>query len=151
MKARRKETGFSVVEIMIISSIIILLLMIVLPAQVTARNRHDAAVLAGNLRTYAIAFKEYADLNGSFPEDAARGHVPEGMEGKLPLFDAPSVLGGFWDWDFEPASGRAEINLLHPTDRYSVLEKLDSMVDDGNLGTGCLVYNGMRLTLFLAD
>ena len=151
MKGKRQETGFSIVEIMIISSIIVLLLMIVLPAQVNARNRHDASGLATSLRTYAIAFQEYADLNGFFPGEAAQGQIPEGMEGKIPLFESPSVLGGTWDWDFEPASGRAEIHLLHPADRYAVLEKLDKMVDDGNLASGCLVYDGMRLTLFLAD
>ena len=145
----RKQRGFTLVELMIIVLIIGLLAAMAIPAIHKSRVRSQATHLANNFRVYSQAFEVYATEQGSWPPDASRGVIPTGMEGQLPRFDEESVAGGWWDWEGNTVGVRAGLSLVESSAPDVVFEKVDIILDDGNLSAGRFIHNGDRVTLVL--
>lgn len=135
MKSLTKR-GFTLVETMIGVTIIGLLASISIPAFSKVKRNSDATGLANNFRTYAAAFEIYAIDNGGWPADVSRAVIPTGMEGSLPRFNIPTIYGAKWDWDHLVGGVTASVSLRSPTMDFAMLEKVDAILDDGNLNTG---------------
>lgn len=131
--------GFSLVEIMMIVLIIGLLAAIAIPAYLNARTRSQATTLANNFRIYAAAFEIYATEEGSFPPDVNRGIIPAGMEGRLPKFTEPSIVGGNWDWDQGSVGFTAAVTLIGSDIEPRVARKIDEILDNGDPASGRLI------------
>jgi prepilin-type N-terminal cleavage/methylation domain-containing protein len=141
--------GFTLVETMVVVGIIGLLTSISIPAMQKARSGSIATALANNFRTYAQAFEVHALEQGTWPPDANHGIVPEGMEGQLPRFTETTAAGGHWDWEHMAMGVTAGISLRTSNADASILERIDGILDDGNLLTGNFISNGNRVTLIL--
>ena len=146
---QRPNHGFSLVEMMIIVGIIGLLAAIAIPAFQSYRVRSQATALANNFRTYASAFEIYATEHGEWPEDTNEGMMPPEMEGRLPRFLEPSIVGGLWDWEKEILGVTAGISLVKSDGTLAVFQKIDEILDDGNLKTGRFFGNKDRYTYTL--
>ncbi len=141
--------GFTLVELMIVVAIIGLLAALAIPAYLSTRDRSVATAVANNLRTYNNAFQIYATENGSWPPDANSGIVPPGMEGELPKFTEETAVGGTYDWEYMTMNVTAGISIVGSNLDTRLAQKIDEILDDGNLSTGRFIANGSRYTYVL--
>lgn len=139
--------GFSLVEVMVVVTIISVLASLMVPAVHYLKLRARTASIANDFRTFEAAFNAYAQERGSFPAEAAAGVIPAGMEDRLnaTAWLRPTPMGGRYNW---------ENNQLHFGVRYRAaiaitataasplpldvnqLYDLDRKQDDGNLLNG---------------
>jgi prepilin-type N-terminal cleavage/methylation domain-containing protein len=82
MKDRR---GFTLVEILIVVSILALLAALVVPKVQEARARARAADVLGSMRAIRVAATIYFDSAGTWPPTAAVGVIPPSLRGYLPV------------------------------------------------------------------
>jgi hypothetical protein len=71
------------------------------------------------------------------------------MENRLAGFTEPSVVGGRWDWEGPKVCCEASICLDNVRGSTRVLQRLDEMMDDGNLSMGLMRLEGERLIMIL--
>ena len=141
--------GFSLVEIMIVVGIIGLLAALAIPAFLSSRNRSQATAIANNFRVYSEAFEIYATETGDWPPDAGPGGMPDGMSERLRNWNERTPVGGQWDWDRGVLGISAGVTLINANASDSVLERIDRVLDDGNLSTGRFQELGNGVTLIL--
>jgi prepilin-type N-terminal cleavage/methylation domain-containing protein len=97
----RRVAAFTLVEIMIVVSIIAVLATIAMPSFLRARRRAQNTRFANDLRVVTSAFELYAMEHGSYPVNATPGVLPAGMDTYFgPTFDFSDAtpIGGNWDW-----------------------------------------------------
>ena len=63
LMAQHRRAGFTLVELLVVISIIALLIALLLPALAAARNLAESTVCLSNLRQCGLALQEYADEN----------------------------------------------------------------------------------------
>jgi len=136
-----RAPGFTLVEIMVTVVIIGLLAAIAIPTvQRVQRKARDARFIS-DIRAFSQAFETYAMKNGTWPADANRGIVPNGMSGELrdAEWTARNSLGGVWDWDYKSNGITASISTIEVVVDDTEMTQIDAMFDDGNLATGNFV------------
>jgi prepilin-type N-terminal cleavage/methylation domain-containing protein len=136
----RRDSGFTLVEMMIVVAIVALLAAIAVPAFVGARQRSQNAKFINALRVASDAITLYAIENGGrYPADVNRGVVPAGMASYLDQsFDwtALTPIGGRWDWDFNRPGAKAAVSVVGSPATATQMREIDAMWDDGDLNTG---------------
>ncbi len=134
----RKKHEFTLVEIMIVVAIIGLLATIAFPAYDEARKRSQVNRFAKDIKVATAAFEMYAIENGGFPPDTTPGVMPNGMADYLDGMDwsGATTLGGKWDWDNGQFGFTAGVSVYLPDCELELLEKVDRLIDDGNLSNG---------------
>jgi prepilin-type N-terminal cleavage/methylation domain-containing protein len=135
---RQARSAFTLVELMIVVGVIALLAVIAFPSMVRARECSTTSRMAADLRIACDSFVEYFAEHGKYPADTLPGIVPDGMAEYLKRvpWTEPTVLGGQWDWDNGVFGFKAGVSLYEPTAPVAQLQKLDALIDDGNLSTG---------------
>jgi len=134
---RRRPGGFTLVEIMIVVTLIGLLASLAIPAMNRIRTRARVTAFVNDLRTGKDAFETYALENGTWPADGT-ANVPNVMAGYLNLakYSGTTPLGGAWDWDYGVFGVTAGLSVDSPTAAITDFAQVDVMIDDGNLSTG---------------
>ena len=135
----RRVSAFTLVEIMIVVSIISLLAMIAMPSFLRARRRSQNVQFINDLRVATSAFQLYAVEHNAYPPNATTGVLPSGMATYFgPTFDftAPTPIGGAWDWDFKKNGNVIGVSVVAPTVDVTQLQEIDAMIDDGDLLQG---------------
>ncbi len=133
---RRRQAGFSLVEIMFVVVIISLLAMLAMPAITKVRRAAQSNRFISDLRTFVQAFEGFITMNGSFPANATAGVVPIGMDEdlKTPAWKVVNSLGGRWNWDnLATGVGIASSGITAP---LSQMVQIDAKIDDGDLSNG---------------
>ena len=138
---KRGLGGFTLVEVMLVVSIIALLAVVAIPSLLKARQRSQISSVANDLRVFGDAFGLYSLQKGVYPVDT-HNTLPPGMEDYISQksWDS-SPLGGHYNWE-GPSWGEggayayAGISLYGATAPQSQVRELDHMIDDGNLSTG---------------
>lgn len=136
-----KHHGFTLVEILIVVTIIGILAAIVTPMVGNAMNGGNQVAFISDMRTLANAVTLYNAQTGLYLEDSSSGVLPTG----LGPFIRPgswtngTPLGGVWDSElnsFGITSGFGVhfIGGGNPGDAY--MQEIDQSFDDGNLATG---------------
>jgi prepilin-type N-terminal cleavage/methylation domain-containing protein len=149
----RSAGGFTLVELMVVVTIISLLFLTAVPTYRQIQRKARASTIANDFRVYAGVFQAYAHENGSWPPEAAAGVVPIGIspdEIKVDAWSAVTPIGGKFDWEYNQLhpggtspdgrvraaiaiTGTADAPLLIDAD---MMEMIDRELDDGNLATG---------------
>jgi prepilin-type N-terminal cleavage/methylation domain-containing protein len=129
--------GFTLVEIMVVVVIIGLLAAIAIPAFQEARRSTVATRVATDLKVFSEAFALYALEHGVYPPDVTPGVIPPLMVGHLPSsFTRATPAGGFYDWDYQQFGVTAGVSVFSPTAGIDVMQRVDRILDDGNLTSG---------------
>jgi len=135
----RRAAGFTLVEIMIVVSVIALLAVIALPSFLRARQQAQNAKFMNGLRIACDAFEQYATDHSAYPADVNRGVVPTGMANYFgATFDwtKPTPIGGNWDWDYKVFGFTAAVSVVGATASVQQMTDIDAKMDDGDLSTG---------------
>ena len=138
--------GFTIIELMIVVSIIGLLAVLAIPAMRKAHRRAQNSAFSNDMRSVANnAFEQYAIEKGDYPPDSPPGVVPPEIVPYLPkrfVWTAKTPIGGQWDWDRAPGRGEtihnvyAGLSVYKPSRTTPQMRELDTLMDDGNLLTG---------------
>jgi prepilin-type N-terminal cleavage/methylation domain-containing protein len=135
----RRHTAFTLVEIMIVVSIIALLTAIALPSFMRARRRSQNAKFVNDLRVASGAFEMYAAEHNGYPPNVTPGVVPPGMDiyfGSNFNFTAPTPIGGNWDWANRKVGNFIGVSVFSPTADDTQMQEIDAIIDDGDLTQG---------------
>lgn len=142
-------SGFTMMELLAVAFILALFALLVLPTYQNHDDHERAVTAANQFREFASTFNNFAQANGSWPSHKSPSLLPAGMEENLPGFTETTPIGGYWDWCTEPCGKKIKIHLVQPTVGLAVLEKIDFMLDDGNLDSGTMTGSEDRLSLNL--
>lgn len=158
---RARRRGFSLIELMIVVSIIAIAAMLVRIAMQRINLRARASAYWSDCRVFSEAFNRYAQEKGDFPADQnGVGLFPPNMDGYLNRTQwlRKTPLGGTYDWDNKTASNSTRvkfngvIRVNGCTWTTANLTKVDKWYDDGNLTTGNFrVTDGGATVLFIVE
>jgi len=134
---------------MIVVIIIGLLASLAIPAFLKIQENSYASRLANDYRTFRNAFEIYYLENAGWPEDVNHGQLPPEMEGYVVGFTEQAPTGDHWDWDRNAAGAVAGVSLRGGRTSERVMEKVDEILDDGDLSTGRVYRHSNRYTFEL--
>ena len=134
-------------EIMIVVVIIGLLATMAYPAFLKVKIHSQASRIANDFRAFSGLFETYALDNGTYPADAAPGAIPSGMADyiKNDNWTSNSPIGGNYDWVYNGVGGTgigAAVSIVNYTSGDDPINKLDEIMDDGDLSTGVIQKSG---------
>lgn len=144
--------GFTLVEIMIVVSIIGLLAAIATPAFIRARQKSQATAIANDFRVFGDAFKMYTLEYGAMPGEmegpammADDTGINEYLD-KEKFTNAPSLRNGGYDWDGPPPHAYCGISIRPSQVSADLIQVIDEIGDDGNVNSGTMrwMYNSNR-------
>jgi prepilin-type N-terminal cleavage/methylation domain-containing protein len=135
----RRAAGFTLVEIMLVVSIIALLAVMALPSFMRAREQARHAKFINALRIAIGAFEMYSIEHSAYPPDVNRGIVPAGMSlyfGPTLQWTGQTPIGGQWDWDYSQFGFTAGVSVVSSPATLAEMTDIDEKIDNGNLSSG---------------
>lgn len=134
-----KVLGFTLIEIMIAIVIIGLLAALAVPAFQRLKQRSLATLMANDFRQIKASFERSSLEMGRWPPAAGAGVIPLNMDGMLPTaYTMPAPVGGQYSWS--GPTGRLVLSGGPPNN--TVMQQVDTIIDDGNLETGSFTSPG---------
>ena len=132
------QTAFTLVEVMIVASVIGLLAAIAVPNFIMARESAQNGRFIGDLRMARGAFQMFNMDTGRYPVDQLPAIMPGGMDQYLARMQwaGATSIGGQWDWDYQQFGFVAGVSVYQPSVPATQLAKIDRQIDDGNFNTG---------------
>ena len=144
-KRKHGRAGFTILELMIVVSIIGLLSVLAIPAFMKQRRQTQDTAFLNDLRLLSASMERHAITEGDYPADAAAGVEPAGFAPYRPRqidWTEKSHIGGNWDWDRAVHRGTnvhgfyAALTISHPRRTSMQMADIDKRIDDGNIDDG---------------
>ena len=131
--------GFTLLELLVVITIIGVLASIAIPTYNSMRDRAKVGRTATELRNFATAFFAFAMANGEFPEDNHE-ELPPGMEAFISpaVFNRTTPIGGRYNWEGPDNYPYAGVSISGSIDDPDLIAVLDNVMDDGDPNTGRL-------------
>jgi len=152
MAKSKKTRGFTLVEIMVVVTLIGFLAVLAVPGFQRIKLRALTASYTSDTRLFSEAFQRYAQENGSFPETSPVGVIPAGMETYLNPNDwnKTSSIGGNYSWLSIQNTNQTVgiIVVAGATLSAEELQLIDTWIDDGNIGDGNLLTIGAGTVVY---
>jgi prepilin-type N-terminal cleavage/methylation domain-containing protein len=139
------RSAYTLVEIMIVVSIIGLLAVFAIPAVGKARMRSRDTLFIQKMQMIVDnGLEQIAMAEGNYPDDVAAGVEPAGVSDYIRRikWGEPTPVGGTWDWDrganrSDKVHGfYAGLSVIAPHRTSAQMQDIDSRIDDGDLETG---------------
>lgn len=101
-KNKTKQSGFSLIELLIVIAIIAILASVIMPVVSIAREKAYYVRAKAEFKSIEAALEMYkSDHSGNYPADAGRGNSPDGLEQYLSSneWSEGAWPGSILDWD----------------------------------------------------
>jgi prepilin-type N-terminal cleavage/methylation domain-containing protein len=136
--------GFSLVELMVVVSIIGILALLAVPGVMKAAQRAEAVTVANDIRVFANAIEFYTTAEGTYPSEMTYQRMPDSIEGYLPHI----WTDGTYSWFYVNNQNLTYICVYNLNFTPEQAVRLDSIIDDGNIGSGKMIigFGGRGLT-----
>ena len=140
LSRKKRNAGFTLVEIMIVAAIIADLALIAMPSYVRSRKFTQDTRFMTDIRAAVDGFDMYAAEHSSYPPNAGAGVIPAGMQQYLAGMDftGPTPIGGTWNWDNNRNGSVAAVGVLFSAGGGDDVRmaSIDERMDNGILTTG---------------
>jgi prepilin-type N-terminal cleavage/methylation domain-containing protein len=135
--------GFSLVELMVVVTVIGILALLAVPGIMTAAQRAEATTTANDIRVFTNAIEVYITAEGSYPVFMSELWMPDSIKEYLPN----TWTDGTYNWFYVNNKGLIYIYFYNLNYTPEQMVRLDSIIDDGNIGTGrtILAFQGTGL------
>lgn len=146
---RQRKSGFTLMEILIVVTILGILAAIVIPSFASATNDTRKAAFVGDLRTFENAIRLYYNDNSDWPVDGGSGTVPAGLEPyiKVHKWEDGTPIGGVWDNetnDILTVGVGVHFDGSGETRDTDFMTLIDNTVDNGDITSGSFRQYGDR-------
>jgi type IV pilus assembly protein PilA len=137
----RFSRGFSLIELMMVVTVIGIVSSIAIPSLVRYRELAQVRAVASNMKTFAQGFETYRASLGGYPPDwhlDGPYHLPPRMEDFIPgdIWAAKTPLGGNYNWEGPNNYPYAGISIYQVSASSDLIDLLDDMLDDGDTSQG---------------
>ncbi len=139
LSAKKRNRGFSLIEILIVVAIIADIGAIAMPSYMRARKFTQDTRFMSDLRAATDGFDMYSAEHNSYPPNAGTGVIPAGMQQYLAGMDfaGPTPIGGTWNWDNNRNGSVAAVGVLFSGGGDDLrMAEIDERLDNGILTTG---------------
>jgi len=142
MQAKHPK-GFSLVELMVVTTVIGILALLAVPGVTTAAQRAEATAAANDIRVFTNAIEFYSTSEGGYPSQMTYREMPESIEGYLPS----TWTDGTYNWFYVNTSDYIYVYVYNLGFTPEQAVHIDSIIDDGNIGSGSIrmAFNGSGL------
>jgi type II secretory pathway pseudopilin PulG len=141
---------------MVVVVLLGILIAIAVPTYRRFQRKAENTQFVNNLRIFTQAYETFAMKYGNWPLSSTNpGDIPEdsahhSMSGEFRDADwKAGALGGQWKWNLSAspsAHPRASISRVEVTVTEAQMTEIDTLIDDGNPGTGNFRSNGTTYT-----
>ncbi|MFP4204136.1 MAG: type II secretion system protein [Opitutales bacterium] len=128
----RSLKAFTLIEIMVVVTIIGMTAMLGVPQVQRAAERTRATTAASDLRKFTDAIEFYSTANGEYPGDMTHESIPEDIASYLPQ----SWESGAYSWFYQNSDDFTYVYVYGLDFSTEQALHLDSTIDDGNIATG---------------
>lgn len=148
---RRRTRGFTLVEIMIVVTIIGLLVALGVPVWAKSRRNTQNTAFINDLRVVLHAAQTCLMEKGAWPAEVGASVVPPELAPYVNNATWVNInsVGGRWDWDAGQNGNVAAISVASPSVGDAQMMEIDTKIDDGNLTTGQFRKYGSSFTYIL--
>jgi prepilin-type N-terminal cleavage/methylation domain-containing protein len=135
--------GFSLVELMVVTTVIGILALLAVPGVLAAAQRAEATAAANDIRVFTNAIEFYSTAEGGYPPQMTYREMPESIEGYLP----GTWKDGTYNWFYVNTSDYIYLYVYNLGFTPEQAVRIDSIIDDGNIGSGRIrmAFNGSGL------
>lgn len=139
---RKFGAGFTLIEILIVVSILAGLAAIVLPLFADAIGGAEQTAFIADMRVFIDAATIYTEDTGLYLEDSSSGDLPTGWDPyvKASAWTSTTPIGGVWDFELDSHGIKSAFGVhfdgTGATRNNTYMQQIDVIFDDGDLTTG---------------
>lgn len=144
----KRQAGFSLIELMVVVTVLGILAMLGIPAFKKSTQRAQAITMANDMNKFIQAVELYGTSEGTYPLNMNYTTMPEVVRDYLPA----KWQNGSYTWTYYNFGFLVAIVTSNMSFTAEQAITLDAAIDDGNISSGNLrVISGGLIYLFYLD